>query len=125
MTEAHCKRGRWQRLALALVAVATTAAAPRAIQPTVRLPGEIVAHPDRQATVAARVEGIIESLTVEPGDAVTRGDVLATVRAPNLQSLRAAEAALRAAAPPQCEVVGTPVAPEAPRGAEGTPAWGV
>ena len=36
-----------------------------------------------------------------------------------------AEAALRAAAPPQCEVVGTPVAPEAPRGAEGTPAWGV
>ncbi|MGB1699288.1 MAG: efflux RND transporter periplasmic adaptor subunit, partial [Nannocystaceae bacterium] len=78
--------------------IATTAAVPRAIQPTVRLPGEIVAHPDRQATVAARVEGIIESLTVEPGDAVTRGDVLATVRAPNLQSLRAAEAALRAKA---------------------------
>jgi cobalt-zinc-cadmium efflux system membrane fusion protein len=78
--------------------IVTAAATKRALKPTVRLPGELVAHPDRQATAAARVEGVMESFSVQPGDAVSRGDLLATVRAPNIQSLRAAEAALRAKA---------------------------
>ena len=78
--------------------VATTAATKRTLKPTVRLPGEIVAHPDRQATAAARVDGVMEAFSIQPGDAVSRGDLLATVRAPNIQSLRAAHAALRAKA---------------------------
>lgn len=78
--------------------VVTTTAQRRALAPTLRLPGQIVAHPDREAAVAARIDGIIETLAVQPGDAVARGDVLATVRAPDLQSLRAAAAALKARA---------------------------
>lgn len=76
--------------------IVTTLATRRSLAPTVRLPGEIAADPDRQASVAARIEGIVETIRVQPGDAVEPGDVLATVRAPNLQSLRAAESALRA-----------------------------
>ena len=70
----------------------------RTLAPTVRLPGEITADPDRQASVAARIDGTIETIRVQPGDAVAKGDVLASVRAPSLQSLRAAEASLKAKA---------------------------
>lgn len=70
----------------------------RTLAPTVRLPGEIVADPDRQASVAARIEGTIETIRVQPGDVVAKGDVLASVRAPSLQSLRAAEESLKARA---------------------------
>jgi cobalt-zinc-cadmium efflux system membrane fusion protein len=78
--------------------IVTAPAKLEAIAPTIRLPGEVVAHPDHTATVAARIQGIIETVRVQPGDTIERGKVLATVRAPNLQSLRAAEAALRAKA---------------------------
>ncbi|MCA9717877.1 MAG: efflux RND transporter periplasmic adaptor subunit [Myxococcales bacterium] len=70
----------------------------QALAPTVRLSGEIAPNPNREASVAARVNGVIEMIQVRPGDAVKRDDVLATVRAPDLQSLRAAEAAMRAKA---------------------------
>ena len=56
---------------------------------------------------------------------VPRRTALRTLRVGGNGASAEAEAALGAAAPPQCEVVGTPVAPEAPRGAEGAPAWGV
>ena len=56
---------------------------------------------------------------------VPRMTALRTLRVGGNGASAEAEAALRAAAPPQCEVVGTPVAPEALRGAEGAPAWGV
>ena len=56
---------------------------------------------------------------------VPRMTALRTLRVGGNGASAEAEAALGAAAPPQCEVVGTPVAPEAPRGAEGSPAWGV
>jgi cobalt-zinc-cadmium efflux system membrane fusion protein len=79
-------------------AVETSKASRRALVPTVRLPGEIVADPDREASVAARIEGIVESVNARPGDAVSEGDVLLVVRAPDLQSLRAAASALRAKA---------------------------
>ena len=78
--------------------ITTAPAEKRRIAPTVRLPGEIVAHPDREASVAARMGGVIDAVRVRPGDAVKRGAVLVTVRAPNLQSLRASSAALRAKA---------------------------
>ena len=56
---------------------------------------------------------------------VPRMTALRTLRVGGNGASAEAEAALGAAATPQCEVVGTPVAPEAPRGAEGAPAWGV
>lgn len=78
--------------------IVTTPAVRKAVSPMVRLPGEVGADPDREAAVAARIGGIIESVEVQPGDAVKRKDALATVRAPDLQSLRSAAAALRARA---------------------------
>ncbi len=70
----------------------------RAIEPTVLLVGEVAADPNRQASVAARIEGVIDSITVVPGDVVHAGDVIATVRAPGLQDLRSAATSLRAQA---------------------------
>ncbi|MCA9691958.1 MAG: efflux RND transporter periplasmic adaptor subunit, partial [Myxococcales bacterium] len=83
---------------IAQAGIVTAPVERRSLAPTVRLPGEIVANPNHEASVAARVDGVIDSIQVRPGDAVQRGEVLARVRAPNLQSLRAAEAALRAKA---------------------------
>ena len=55
---------------------------------------------------------------------VPRMTVLRTLRVGGNGASAEAEAALGAAALPQCEVVGTPVS-EVPQGAEGAPAWGV
>jgi cobalt-zinc-cadmium efflux system membrane fusion protein len=70
----------------------------RRIARTVRLPGEIVADPGRRARVAARLPGVVEEARIEPGARVAKGDVIAVLRAPDIQSLRAEEASLRARA---------------------------
>jgi membrane fusion protein, heavy metal efflux system len=69
-----------------------------AVAETVRLTGEVVADPDRRTRIAARLSGVVESTGVRPGDPVAEGDVIVVVRAPNLQTLRATEAGLRARA---------------------------
>ena len=57
---------------------------------------------------------------------VTRMTALRTLRVGSNGASAEAEAALRAAAPPQCKVVGTtPVALATLRGTEGAPVWGV
>jgi cobalt-zinc-cadmium efflux system membrane fusion protein len=73
-------------------------ASTRAIARTTRLPGEIVPDPERRARIAARLPGVVESVAVEPGARVTKGQVIATVRAPDVQSLRSEAASLRARA---------------------------
>jgi cobalt-zinc-cadmium efflux system membrane fusion protein len=78
--------------------IAWAPAQPRRIARTVRLPGEIVADPARRASVAARLPGIVEAAPVEPGARVQKGDVIAVVRAPDVQALRADAASLRARA---------------------------
>jgi cobalt-zinc-cadmium efflux system membrane fusion protein len=73
-------------------------AQPRRIARTVRLPGEVVADPGRRARVAARLPGVVEDARVEPGARVTKGEVIAILRAPDVQALRAEAASLRARA---------------------------
>jgi cobalt-zinc-cadmium efflux system membrane fusion protein len=77
----------------------TTAPVTRARLPdVVSLQGEIVADPDLTARVSSRLAGSIARIAVHVGDLVRAGDVLATVRAPNLAELRSAQASLRARA---------------------------
>jgi cobalt-zinc-cadmium efflux system membrane fusion protein len=60
--------------------------------------GELAADPDRTAQLAARVAGTIAALEFREGDAVKEGQVLATIRAPSLSSLRSDVASLQARA---------------------------
>ena len=62
------------------------------------VPGEIAADPDRLANVASPVAGRIERVSFTLGARVRRGDVLATVRVPDLSRARADAAAKRAQA---------------------------
>lgn len=83
---------------VAAAGIETAAATPQRIAPTVELVGEVVPDPDRTARVGARIAGIVESVAVRPGDKVDEGAVLAVIRAPGLQALRASQAALKAKA---------------------------
>jgi len=65
---------------------------------TIQVVGELAADPDRTAQIAARVAGTLASLDFREGDAVAEGQVLATIRAPSLGSLRSDLAALQARA---------------------------
>jgi len=65
---------------------------------TIQVVGEIAADPDRSAQVAARVAGTLEAVHFLEGDAVKVGQLLATIRAPGLGSLRADLASLQARA---------------------------
>jgi len=69
-----------------------------ALAETVQVVGELAADPDRTAQIAARVAGTLASLDFREGDAVTAGQVLATIRAPSLGSLRSDLASLQARA---------------------------
>ena len=76
----------------------TEAARVEVLAPTVSAAGEIASDPERTAQVAARVDGIVESVEFREGDRVTKGQVLATIRAPGLGGLRADRASLLARA---------------------------
>lgn len=69
-----------------------------ALTETIQVIGEIAADPDRSAQVAARVAGTLEAVHFLEGDAVKVGQLLATIRAPGLGSLRADLASLQARA---------------------------
>jgi cobalt-zinc-cadmium efflux system membrane fusion protein len=56
---------------------------------TLSLPGEVVADPDRSARLSSPIEGRIEQVRFREGSAVKKGDVLATIRVPDLGKLRA------------------------------------
>lgn len=64
-----------------------------------RFSGRVVPPPDRDATLAPRVEGVLAEVNVRLGDRVSRGRILARVdSAPVIDALTAAEAAERGAA---------------------------
>lgn len=69
-----------------------------ALAETFLVVGELAADPDRTAQIAARVAGTLASLDFREGDAVKQGQVLATIRAPSLGSLRSDLASLQARA---------------------------
>ncbi len=78
--------------------IKTTRVAQLALQPTLSLPGEITADPDRSASVASPVGGRIERVDFKEGSAVKKGDRLLLIRVAELGKLRAAFATASARA---------------------------
>jgi RND family efflux transporter MFP subunit len=76
-------------------AVETTKVIAQALQKTVTIPGDLT--PYQGVNLNARVSGFVESLSVDRGSWVKRGQRLATISAPELRAQRAeAEAKLQA-----------------------------
>ncbi|MDP1830073.1 MAG: efflux RND transporter periplasmic adaptor subunit [Archangium sp.] len=64
-----------------------------ALASTLSLTGEIVAEPDRTARLSSATPGRLEQVLFNEGSTVKRGDVMATVRVPDVGRLRGAYAA--------------------------------
>ncbi len=62
------------------------------------LPGEVSVDPDKNARVASPVAGRLSKVSFKEGSSVKKGELLATVRIPDLAKLRAAHAAATAKA---------------------------
>jgi len=98
---AHGAMPRRVRLSPQVIADAGVTDAPvtrASLVETFQVVGELAADPDRTAQLAARVAGTLASLEFKEGDAVKQGQVLATIRAPSLGSLRSDLASLSARA---------------------------
>lgn len=76
--------------------VSTTAATREALAITIALPGEIVADPDKSASIASPIAGRIERVSFREGSPVKKGEPLATIRVPDLGKLRSTLAATQA-----------------------------
>jgi membrane fusion protein, heavy metal efflux system len=78
--------------------IRTTTVKRVALASTVLLTGEVVAQPDRTAKLSAATPGRLESVSFNEGSVVKRGDVMATVRVPDVGRLRGAFSAANARA---------------------------
>ena len=65
---------------------------------TVALPGEIAVDPDKNARLSSPVAGQLSQVTFQEGSRVQRGQLLASVRIPDLSRLRAEQTAARSKA---------------------------
>lgn len=73
--------------------IETVAVRRAALPSTLTLTGEIIAEPDRTARLSSATAGRLEQVLFNEGAVVKRGDVLATVRVPDVGRLRGAYAA--------------------------------
>lgn len=73
--------------------IGTAAVRRVALASTVVLTGEVVAQPDRSAKLSSASPGRLEQVSFNEGSLVKRGDVMATVRVPDVGRLRGAFAA--------------------------------
>ena len=89
---------RLSEAVIARAGIKTTAVTRNTLQPTLSLPGEINADPDRSASVAAPVAGRIERINFKEGSSVKKGDALLVIRVVELGKLRAALATANAKA---------------------------
>ncbi len=99
--EAHAELPRRVHLTNEVIADAKIRTAPvkrEVLSPSIALPGEVAADPDKIARVAAPATGRIESIAFKEGAAVKRGDVLAVIRVPELGKVRGAMTAALARA---------------------------
>ena len=83
---------------IARAGIQTTAVTRLTLQPTLSLPGEINADPDRSASVASPVAGRIERISFKEGSSVKKGGPLLVIRVVELGKLRAALATASAKA---------------------------
>jgi len=77
-----------QQIKLAGITFANAGAA--SIATVVRLPGEVKLNEDRTAHVVPRLPGVAESVSVDLGQRVKKGQVLAVISSPELADLRSA-----------------------------------
>lgn len=63
------------------------------LRSTLALPGEIAANPDRSGRISSTVAGRIEEVRFKEGANVSKGDVVAVLRVPDLGKVRGAYAA--------------------------------
>ncbi|WP_236199567.1 efflux RND transporter periplasmic adaptor subunit [Pseudomonas pseudonitroreducens] len=68
-------------------------AAPRALDEAVSLPGEISFDQDRTAHIVPRTAGVVESVSVDLGQSVKKGDLLAIISSQQISELRSELAA--------------------------------
>lgn len=73
--------------------IRTEPAKKEALVPTLALPGEIAVDPDKAARVSSPVAGRITDVRFREGSAVKKGDVLATLRIPEIGKVRASHSA--------------------------------
>jgi cobalt-zinc-cadmium efflux system membrane fusion protein len=78
--------------------IRTVPVAVESLAPTIDLPGEVASDPDKTARVSALVAGRLESVSFKEGQEVKKGEVLATIRVPELGKAKAAYAATAARA---------------------------
>ena len=64
-----------------------------ALAVTLELPGEIAPDPDKSARVAAPVAGRIVSVRFKEGSFVKKGDILASIRVPEISKIRSSQSA--------------------------------
>ena len=78
--------------------IRTSAARRAPLSSTLTLTGEVIAVPDRTARLSAATSGRLERVSFNEGSLVMRGEVMATVRVPDIGRLRGALAAASARA---------------------------
>lgn len=78
--------------------IQTAPATKEVLAPTLSLPGEIAADPDRSARVSSPVAGRVVDVRFREGSVVKKGDVLAVLRIPEIGKVRAAHSATLAKA---------------------------
>jgi cobalt-zinc-cadmium efflux system membrane fusion protein len=69
--------------------IRTEPAVKELLSETLSLPGEVIADPDKLATLASPVSGRLESVNFREGSAVKKGDPLATLRVPDIARAKA------------------------------------
>jgi cobalt-zinc-cadmium efflux system membrane fusion protein len=72
--------------------IRTEPASKEVLKITVALPGELAVDPDKNARLASPVAGQLTHVTFQEGSSVKRGELLASVRIPDLSRLRAEQA---------------------------------
>ncbi len=92
------KRAKLTKEVVTSAKIRTAPATKQPLAPTLALPGEVAADPDRSARVASPVAGRLSDVRFKEGSEVKKGDVLAVLRIPEIGKVRAAHSATRAKA---------------------------
>lgn len=87
------KRAKLPREVVVGAKIRTEPAVKEVLAPTLALPGEIAADPDKSARVSSPVAGRIVDVRFREGSTVKKGDVLALLRIPEIGKVRAAHSA--------------------------------
>lgn len=92
------KRAKLTKEVIAAAKIAVAPATREPLSPTLSLPGEVSADPDRSARVSSPVSGRLVDVRFREGSEVKKGDVLAVLRIPEIGRVRAAHSATQAKA---------------------------